>query len=167
MSDSSRRTSAPAETEQLGEALGPHLRIGDVIVLTGPLGAGKTCFVTGLARGLSAASRVRSPSFTLVNEYAGRVPLWHLDLYRLEGSEADALGLEEALDRTALAVEWGEKLPARWRAEALELTFEREPGEVRRIAAAAARGRGLELLAAWRSLGTAPERAGGGTRAGA
>ena len=151
----SRRTSAPAETERLGEALAPHLSLGDVLVLTGPLGAGKTCFDKGLARGLDVRGRVRSPSFTLVNEYAGRVPLWHLDLYRLERAD-DTLGLEEAVERAVVVVEWGEKLPARWRAEALELLFEREPGDVRRIAASATSGRGLALLAAWRSLTVAP-----------
>jgi len=147
----SRRTSSPAETERLGEALASQLEIGDVLVLTGPLGAGKTCFVQGLARGLEVRGRVRSPSFTLVNEYKGRVPLWHLDLYRLDHAD-DTLGLEEAIDRAVVAVEWGEKLPSRWRAEALELTFEREADEVRRISASATGGRGLALLAAWNKL---------------
>ena len=87
-----------------------------------------------------------------MNEYPGRVPLWHLDLYRLNHAD-DTLGLEEAIDRAIVAVEWGEKLPSRWRAEALELTFEREADDVRRISASANGGRGLVLLAAWRSSG--------------
>ena len=154
----SRRTSSPAETERLGEALASQLEIGDVLVLTGPLGAGKTCFVQGLARGLEVRGRVRSPSFTLVNEYLGRVPLWHLDLYRLDRAD-DTLGLEEAIDRAIVAVEWGEKLPSRWRAEALELTFEREADDVRRISASATGGRGLALLAAWCELTATSDRA--------
>ena len=91
-----RRVTASAEaTERLGAALAAGLRAGDVLVLTGPLGAGKTRLVAGLARGLGAPGRVRSPSFTLLNEYRGALPLHHLDLYRLAGHDADGLGLEE------------------------------------------------------------------------
>ena len=81
-----RRTDSVEATERLGEALAPALRVGDVVVLQGDLGAGKTRFVSGLARGLTPGARVRSPSFTLVNEYRGpasRLTLYHLDLYRL------------------------------------------------------------------------------------
>lgn len=153
---SSRLTGSAAETEGLGEALAPHLERGDVVVLSGPLGAGKTRFVAGLARGLAASARVRSPSFTLVNEYAGRVPLVHLDLYRLEGVEAETLGIDEALERGVLVAEWGEKLPARWRSEALELQFERLAGDQRRIVASAVAGRGRALLDAWRDSVASP-----------
>jgi len=144
-----RESSSPEETARLGAALAPALAPGDVLLLTGPLGAGKTCFVTGVAAGLGSTGRVRSPSFTLVNEYAGRLPLFHLDLYRLDGGEAEALGLEEPLERGALVVEWGEKLPAHLRAGALTLTFAMASPGVRTIAASAAGGRGAALLAAW------------------
>jgi tRNA threonylcarbamoyladenosine biosynthesis protein TsaE len=144
-----RLTASVAETEALGEALAAHLRIGDVVALIGPLGAGKTRFVAGLARGIGARARVRSPSFTLVNEYGGPVPLLHLDLYRLEPCDVEELGLDEELERSALVVEWGEMLPARFLAEALEIVFERLEGERRRLTAAARAGRGLELLAGW------------------
>jgi tRNA threonylcarbamoyladenosine biosynthesis protein TsaE len=120
-----------------------------VLVLTGPLGSGKTCFVAGLARGLGIRSRVRSPSFTLLNEYRGALPLHHLDLYRLEGGEADGLGLEELVDEGALVVEWGEKLPAWLREEALTLVFEVLSERERAITASAAGKRGGELLAVW------------------
>jgi tRNA threonylcarbamoyladenosine biosynthesis protein TsaE len=147
-----RETISPEETGRLGSALATGLAVGDVILLTGPLGAGKTCFVTGLARGLGCVGRVRSPSFTLVNEYGGAVPLFHLDLYRLEGRDVDDLGLEERLERGVLAVEWGERLPAHLCAEALTLVFEIRSERRRAIRATAAGARGLELLAAWRAL---------------
>src|SRR5512143_957151 len=116
------RSASEAATEALGESLGGCVETGDVIALTGPLGAGKTRLVAGLARGALARSRVRSPSFTLVNEYAGRVRVMHLDLYRVEGADAEGLGLEEMRERGALVVEWGEKLPAAWLADALRIT---------------------------------------------
>ena len=125
-----RETASPEETERLGETLAGSLAAGDVLLLLGPLGAGKTCLVAGLARGLGCQGRVRSPSFTLVNEYSGRVPLFHLDLYRLEGPEAEDLGLEERLERGVLAVEWGERLPAHLREQALSLRFEIRSGTV-------------------------------------
>ena len=144
-----RVTAAAGETGQLGETLAAGLVAGDVLVLTGPLGAGKTCFVAGLARGLGVKSRVRSPSFTLLNEYRGALLLHHLDLYRLEGPEVDGLGLEELVDEGALVVEWGEKLPAWLRAEALTLVFEVLSEHERAITASAAGERGGELLAVW------------------
>src|SRR5439155_5091933 len=94
-----------AETERFAETLAALLGPGDVIALEGALGAGKTRFVAGLARGIAARARVRSPTFTLVHEYpGGRVTLVHADLYRLETAEVGGLGLEEALDRAALVV---------------------------------------------------------------
>lgn len=140
---------SPEATEALGEALAPALREGDVIALDGPLGAGKTRFVAGLARGLACRARVRSPSFSIVNEYHGRLLLLHLDLYRLEGGDLDGLGLEEYAERGALAVEWGEKLPSAWLREALIVTIVPGVGDERALSAAAGAGRGFELLAAW------------------
>jgi tRNA threonylcarbamoyladenosine biosynthesis protein TsaE len=142
---------APEETERRGELLANALRAGDVVLLMGPLGAGKTRFVTGLARGLDARGRVRSPSFGLVHEYAGRLALVHVDLYRLSEREAGALGLEELLERAALVVEWGERLPESLRRDALELTFAIAGPERRTIAPAASGPRGAELLEAWRA----------------
>src|SRR5580692_10648936 len=104
---------SPAETEALGEKFGRAARPGWVIALSGELGAGKTQFVKGVARGLGISARVHSPTFTLVAEYGGgRLPLFHLDLYRLE-NEAQILsaGLEEFLQPDGVAViEWAERM---------------------------------------------------------
>jgi tRNA threonylcarbamoyladenosine biosynthesis protein TsaE len=152
-----RTTRTPEATEALGEALAPALREGDVIALEGPLGAGKTRFVAGLARGLACKARVRSPSFAIVNEYHGRLLLLHLDLYRLDGRDLDGLGLEEYAERGALAVEWGEKLPGAWLREALVIAIAPAGGDERRIEAGASAGRGIELLEAWRRLAAGGE----------
>jgi tRNA threonylcarbamoyladenosine biosynthesis protein TsaE len=151
-------TRSAAETEALGAALAPSLVPGDVVVLRGPLGAGKTRFVAGMARGLDARSRVRSPTFTLVHEYAGRVPLAHVDLYRVETGEVRGLGLEELAERDALVVEWGERLPEAWRREALDLLIEPQEDGSRAIEASASAGRGLELLQDWNALTAEPRR---------
>jgi tRNA threonylcarbamoyladenosine biosynthesis protein TsaE len=167
-----RVSGSPDATVALGAALAPALAAGDVLVLEGPLGAGKTRFVTGLAQGLSAAARVRSPSFTLINEYAGKVALLHVDLYRLDSAEAGTLGLEELGERGVLAVEWGERMPHGLRADALTLTFELVTEQRRAITARAGSGRGLALLEHWRRLPAAPvpeaaPAAGEGTRSSA
>jgi tRNA threonylcarbamoyladenosine biosynthesis protein TsaE len=151
--DDPRESDSPEETRRLAAALAPALRVGDLVSLSGPLGAGKTCFVAGLAEGIGASTRVRSPSFTLVNEYPGRLLLFHLDLYRLDGAETDDLGIAERRERGALVVEWGEKLPARLRGEALSLGFAIRSERVRLVRAEASGARGAELLAAWRALG--------------
>jgi len=156
---SARRTHAVEETERLAEILAAALQVGDVLDLRGPLGAGKTRFVTGLARGLAAGARVRSPTYTLVNEYHGRIVLVHLDLYRVERPDVEALGLDEYLERGALAVEWGEKLPATRSTDALTLTFAILSAGEREIAATATGGRGATLLGAWEALPPDPARA--------
>ena len=97
---------------ELAARLGRALAVGDVVALTGPLGAGKTTFVQGLAEGVGvpAERHVASPTFTLVNEHPGRIPLVHVDLYRI-GSPAELpeLGIEEAYDRAATAIEWADR----------------------------------------------------------
>ena len=102
------------ETEALGCQLAAALRPGDVVAYAGDLGAGKTAFTRGLARGLGCAGRVMSPTFTIVNEYEGAVPLFHFDWYRL-GSEEELydIGWEDYLARDGIcAVEWSERFPA-------------------------------------------------------
>ena len=101
-----------AETEALGEALAAKLKPGNVIAYTGDLGAGKTAFTRGLARGLGVTERVTSPTFTIVNEYAGRLPLFHFDMYRLGSSEElFDTGWEDYLARGGVcAVEWSENV---------------------------------------------------------
>ena len=110
------------ETLRFGERLGRELQRGDVVALSGELGAGKTALVKGIARGLGITQEVTSPTFTLVHEYSGgRLPLYHIDLYRLDGLEqALAIGIEEYLDGPGVtAIEWSEKIdslvPARAR----------------------------------------------------
>jgi tRNA threonylcarbamoyladenosine biosynthesis protein TsaE len=101
------------EMRRLGAQLGAELEPGDLVGLRGDLGAGKTVFVRGLAEGLGiAASKVRSPTFTLINEYSGgRLPLYHLDLYRMEPTEVDRLALRDYLYGDAVCgVEWIERL---------------------------------------------------------
>jgi tRNA threonylcarbamoyladenosine biosynthesis protein TsaE len=101
------------ETVDAGRAYSAELRPGDVVLLSGPLGAGKTAFVRGLAQGLGAdPADVSSPTFTLIQEYRGRVTLYHVDLYRLEPREVEDLGLDELMSGEAIvAVEWPERLP--------------------------------------------------------
>src|SRR5476649_1469783 len=104
---------SPAETESLGEKLGREAQSGFVFALSGDLGAGKTQFVKGLARGLGISARVHSPTFTLVNEYGGgRLKLFHLDLYRLETREQIlSAGVGEFLSPDGVSViEWAERI---------------------------------------------------------
>ena len=113
-----RYSASERETEALGEALVERLSPGAVVAFTGDLGAGKTAFVRGMARGLDIPQRVTSPTFTIVNEYeGGRLPLFHFDLYRLGSSdELFDIGWEDFLRRGGIcAVEWSENV-----ADALE-----------------------------------------------
>lgn len=109
---------SPQETEALGQRLAAELRPGQVIALRGDLGAGKTAFTRGLARGLGITDPVTSPTYTIVNEYPqGRIPLFHFDMYRLTGpDDLFDIGWEDYLDRGGVCVvEWSENV-----AEALE-----------------------------------------------
>ncbi|MBI5584928.1 MAG: tRNA (adenosine(37)-N6)-threonylcarbamoyltransferase complex ATPase subunit type 1 TsaE [Deltaproteobacteria bacterium] len=135
------------ETEALGERMAPFLEPGDVLALTGELGAGKTCLVRGLARGLQVdAATVASPSFTLLNEYEGRLPLYHLDCYRLSDPEAvEELGLEDYLAAAGvLAIEWAERVPD-LPEERLDITIEWLDEKRRRIRLTAGGGLGERL----------------------
>ena len=106
-----RVSRSAAETEALGEELAAGLARGDLLLLAGELGAGKTTFVRGLARGLGIVSGVQSPTFQLVRVYQGRIQLAHVDLYRLEaGADLADLGLDDLLDQGVVAVEWGDRL---------------------------------------------------------
>lgn len=105
-------TRSAEETRILGASLAPLLLPGDIISLSGDLGAGKTCFVQGLATALGASGPITSPSFTIVHEYEARYPLVHLDVYRLDSfQEVLDLGFEEFLDpRAVLLLEWGDAI---------------------------------------------------------
>ena len=128
-------TNSPAETEAVGAALGKILKPGTVIAYRGDLGAGKTAFTRGLARGLGSSEMVTSPTYTIVNEYlGGRMPLFHFDMYRLASSDdLWDIGWEDYLDRNGVcAVEWSENVE-----DALEdpiiITIEKLGEESRRI----------------------------------
>ena len=128
-------THSPAQTEAVGEALGKRLQPGSVVAYRGDLGAGKTAFTRGLARGLGAAENVTSPTYTIVNEYlSGRMPLFHFDMYRLSSSDdLFDIGWEDYLDRGGVcAVEWSENV-----ADAMEnavlVTIEKCGEDSRRI----------------------------------
>lgn len=121
-------TSCAEETRALGGYLGRHACGGDVIACSGPLGAGKTTLVQGFAEGLgiSSAVYVRSPTFTLVNEYQGSPPLYHFDFYRLASpDEVWDLGFEEYLDSgSVVIVEWADKFPTFFSASPLQVRIE-------------------------------------------
>ena len=108
------KTENPEETQTLGRKLGKTLKAGDVIALVGDLGTGKTCLTQGIARGIGIAPDevVNSPSYILINEYNGAIPIYHIDLYRLENSEEIAeLGLSEYIEGNGICIiEWAERM---------------------------------------------------------
>ena len=128
----------PAASEALGARLATLVRPGDVITLSGPLGAGKTSIARGLLAALGLAGEAPSPSFAIVQPYEPpevRVPVLHVDLYRIDdAAELDELGLEEAMADGVLLVEWPERAPGRW-AHALALTLATEPDGGRALTA--------------------------------
>lgn len=132
---------SPEQTRRVGTLVGKLLQPGDVVCLYGDLGAGKTHFSQGVAAGLGVTGRVTSPTFTLINEYQGRCPLYHMDVYRLSGpEEMEDLGYEEYFygDGVVL-IEWPEKISAVLPDERLELKIV-SPGENERLLVFTANG---------------------------
>jgi tRNA threonylcarbamoyladenosine biosynthesis protein TsaE len=130
-----RVTRSEHETADVARELAGTLSAGDVVLLYGDLGAGKTAFVRGLAEGLGVSrDEVSSPTFTLMQEYrGGRLPLFHVDLYRLDDPrEIDDLGLDEIAERGVLAIEWAEKLRSRYH-RAIAVEIEHGDGDARTI----------------------------------
>ena len=128
-------TNSPGETEAIGAALGKIINPGTVIAYRGDLGAGKTAFTRGLARGLGCTEIVTSPTYTIVNEYlGGRIPLFHFDMYRLRSSDdLFDIGWEDYLDRGGVcAVEWSENVDEAME-NAVYVTIEKTGEESRRI----------------------------------
>ena len=123
------------ETESIGEMLGKKLHGGTVVAYRGGLGMGKTAFTRGLACGLNCKGRVTSPTFTIVNEYSGSIPLFHFDMYRLDSSEAlFDIGWEDYLDRNGVcAVEWSENVTDALPDDTIFVTITRGTGENDRI----------------------------------
>ena len=128
-------TNAPSETEAVGAALGAIIPAGTILAYKGDLGAGKTAFTRGLARGLGCTDLVTSPTYTIVNEYlSGRLPLFHFDMYRLASSDdLWDIGWEDYLDRNGVcAVEWSENVDDAME-NAISVTIEKLGEDARRI----------------------------------
>lgn len=127
-------TASPAETRRLGRRLASLLQSGDVVLLQGELGAGKTCFAQGIGAGLKVAEAVKSSSFVLVNEYHGRLHVYHADLFRLEDPrQVFELGLEENAAGGLLLVEWPDRAPQELPPEHLMVRFQSTGPKARRI----------------------------------
>ena len=129
------KSASEKETEQIGESFAKTLRPGAVVAMRGGLGMGKTAFIRGMARALGSSDRVTSPTFTIVNEYAGTLPLFHFDIYRL--SDADELwdiGWEDYVLRGGVCVvEWSEIAPEIFSEGCITVTIERGEGETGRV----------------------------------
>ena len=128
-------TNSPTQTEEIGAALGKIIEPGTVIAYRGDLGAGKTAFTRGLAKGLGCTEIVTSPTYTIVNEYlGGRIPLFHFDMYRLRSSDdLFDIGWEDYLDRGGIcAVEWSENVDDAME-DAIYITIEKLGEDARRI----------------------------------
>jgi tRNA threonylcarbamoyladenosine biosynthesis protein TsaE len=147
------------DTQALGEQLGRLLDAGDVVCLYGELGSGKTVLSKGIATGLgvSHAGAVRSPSFVLIRHYQGRVPVYHADLYRLDGpTDVAEIGLRELLGGDGVAViEWADKLEALLPSERLDITLAHQTEEVRLITINPRGARYCQLVEHWQRQPTA------------
>lgn len=131
------RTESPEETQNLGEKLGKTLQRGDVIALIGDLGTGKTCLTQGIARGVGLAPNevVSSPSYILINEYNGKIPIYHIDLYRLEtAAEIVDLGLSEYIEGDGICIiEWAERMADGLPATCIKINMTWEDENIRSI----------------------------------
>jgi len=148
-------TCSPEETRELGRRLARLLQAGDVLRLTGDLGAGKTTFVQGLAQGLETDQPATSPSFTLLHDHPGQVRLYHLDLYRLSPADLGEVGVDEVMSGEAVvAVEWAERLPPALSGDGLDIAIEFDPADeqVRRFRFSARGRRGERLLQEFREV---------------
>ncbi|MER3456128.1 MAG: tRNA (adenosine(37)-N6)-threonylcarbamoyltransferase complex ATPase subunit type 1 TsaE [candidate division GAL15 bacterium] len=155
-------STSEAQTRQLGEALGRVLRSKDAVALTGQLGAGKTTFVQGVARGLGVRGYVASPTFPLVREYAGRLLLYHVDLFRIGPEDLDSIGFDELVDsRAAVVVEWADRAARRMPEDCLWVHLVGTGQQPRAIRVEAAGPVSEELLRRWEQEVEA-ERAGVG-----
>lgn len=136
------------ETIALGEKVATNLQAGDVLVLNGDLGAGKTTFTKGIAKGLGIKEIIKSPTFTIIREYQdGRLPLYHMDAYRLEEGGAEDLGLDEYFDGDGVSVvEWAQFAEEELPDEFLAITFKRTNQENSRVLTFEPRGRHFEQL---------------------
>lgn len=145
-------TSAEAETVEAGRLLGTLARIGDVVALVGGLGAGKTCLVKGIARGLGILEPVPSPTFNLLLVHAGTMPLYHFDLYRLErAAELEDIDFFETAEAGLglTVIEWADRFPGEMPADRVEITLAVLSEDVRELRIDATGDRSLRLAEAW------------------
>ena len=146
-------TTGPDETRHIGRLLGEVARPGDIFLLTGELGAGKTCLTQGILRGLGSDETARSPTFVLVSEYSARLTLYHVDLYRLEGgADVIDLGLEEYLEGNGVTVvEWADRAPGLLGEEYMSIELQHVDDETRRFKVSADGTAYAEALTALRA----------------
>lgn len=154
-------TTTPEETQHLGRALGEALEGGEALLMTGELGAGKTCLTQGIAWGLGVGEYARSPTFVLIAEYQGRMTLYHIDLYRLDDiREMEDLGLEEYFERGGVCVvEWAEKAGPILPSENLAIKIDVDGVDMRTITLEARGQRHQALLNRLSTSFSAPKRA--------
>jgi len=157
----------PEETRQLGNLLGQRAQPGDLFLLTGPLGAGKTCLTQGLAWGLGVEGYARSPTFVIITRYIGRLTLHHVDLFRIgSAEEAWDLGLEEYLSGDGVCVvEWADRFPELFPTESTWIALEYGAGESDRLITIEAETEGYERLAGGLHQAVEPEPKGPAGRA--
>lgn len=148
-------TSSSAETERVGERLAPLLHAGDLIAFCGDLGAGKTTFVKGLARGMGATNLVSSPTFVIMHIYEGRLPIYHFDAYRLQNStDLLNIGAEEYIGTDGVAcIEWSERVKELIPEDCLRLELGYFETEKRKLTFKGTRGRGVEIIKLIRDCG--------------
>jgi len=153
MATEAMRTTGPGETLQCGRELAALLEPGDVVLLSGDLGAGKTQLAKGVAEGLGVVEPVTSPTFNILLVHEGRIPLYHFDLYRLErAEELEDLDYYATLEADgACLVEWGDRFVEAAPSEGLDVTISIEGDEARRIDVRPIGARGEALAAAWRA----------------
>ncbi|MCM2677017.1 tRNA (adenosine(37)-N6)-threonylcarbamoyltransferase complex ATPase subunit type 1 TsaE [Alkalicoccobacillus plakortidis] len=129
-----KRVDSPDETMEFAKRLGTLLQAGDVITLEGDLGAGKTHFTKGLAKGLGVKRIVNSPTFTIIKEYEGRLPLYHMDVYRLDEDGEEDIGLYEYFYGEGITViEWASKISEQLPAKRLDITIRHAGSEKRHL----------------------------------
>ena len=152
-------TRGPEETRAIGRIVGEHAAAGDVILLTGELGTGKTCLTQGILNGLGSDDLARSPTFVLIAEYRGRMPMYHMDLYRVGSIEqAEELGIDEYLDGDGLTVvEWADNVPGIFADDSLRIHLELVSECERRLSFRAEPDRLESVLDAVSHMGSIPQ----------
>ena len=128
------KTKSPEETEKVGEEFGKRLKLGDIVLVIGELGAGKSVFIRGIAKGLKVKEIVKSPSFVILQEFEGKYPFYHVDLYRVNTQDTNELGIFELMDKGIVCIEWGERiLPILKHVKKIVVTIKKLDGNLREI----------------------------------